>query len=69
MASFEFGPRILSIIYFIKSFGVSYLFRVCFVFNCYLSLNVMLCCFVSCRVSRILFTSNVVLFYLIMCCN
>ena len=50
MGSFEFGPRTLSI-YFIRVFelfSISYLFCVYFVFNCYLSLNVMLCHFASC---------------------
>ena len=43
-----------------ESFWVSYLFRVYFVFNCYLSLNVMFCCIVSC---------HIVFFILIFVCN
>ena len=54
---FSFGPRTLSFsfclfIYFIRVFlsrlVLVILFRVYFVFNCYWSLNVMSCCFLSC---------------------
>ena len=53
VTSFEFGPRTLSFSFIIyqdfeplSSFWISHLFRVYFVFNHYLSLNVMLCRFV-----------------------
>ena len=51
MVSFEFGPRILSVSFYqvFESFWISCLFCVYFVFNCYLSFNVILYCFVSCH--------------------
>ena len=55
-------------IYFIESlsrFCISYLFCVYFVFNCYLSLNAMLCSFHIMSCFSYLFTSNVA----IMCCH
>ena len=71
MASFEFGPRTLSFsfILFIESLShlvLVVLFYVYFAFNCYLSLNVILCSFRIMSCFRILSMSDVSFFYLIM---
>ena len=71
MASFEFGPRTLSFSFslFIESLShlvLVVLFYVYFAFNCYLSLNVILCSFRIMSCFRILSMSDVSFFYLIM---